>query len=96
LLAKDSDEAFVDRAEDTYESAVDEAMADLPSRVEATAQILPGSPVDVLAELDDDDVDLLVCGSRGYGPVRHVLLGGVSSRLVRRAASPVLVIPRSD
>ena len=96
LLAKDSDEAFVDRAEDTYESALDEAMADLPSGIEATAQILPGSPVDVLAELDDDDVDLLVCGSRGYGPVRHVLLGGVSSRLVRRAASPVLVVPRSD
>jgi nucleotide-binding universal stress UspA family protein len=86
----------VDRAEDTYKSALDEAMADLPSGVEATAQILPGSPVDVLAELDDDDVDLLVCGSRGYGPVRHVLLGGVSSRLVRRGASPVLVVPRSD
>jgi nucleotide-binding universal stress UspA family protein len=95
LLAKDSDEAFVDRAEQTFESALDEAMADLPAGVNASAQLLPGSPVDVLAELDEDDVDLLVCGSRGYGPVRHVLLGGVSSRLVRRAGSSVLVVPRS-
>jgi nucleotide-binding universal stress UspA family protein len=96
LLAKDSDEAFVDRAEDTFEGALDEAMAGLPVEVSASAQLLPGSPVDVLAELDEDDVDLLVCGSRGYGPVRHVLLGGVSARLVRRAASPVLVVPRSE
>ncbi len=74
-------------------------MAHVPSDVDASAQILHGSVVDVLADLDEDDVDLLVCGSRGsrgYGPVRHVLLGGVSSRLVRRAASPVLVVPRGD
>jgi nucleotide-binding universal stress UspA family protein len=96
LLAKDSDEAFVDRAESTFEGALEEAMAGLPAEVRARAELLPGSPVDVLAELDDDDIDLLVCGSRGYGPVRHVLLGGVSSRLVRRAASPVLVVPRSE
>ncbi|MCM4079726.1 universal stress protein [Paractinoplanes hotanensis] len=28
------------------------------------------------------------CGSRGYGPARRVLLGGVSTRLVRRACRP--------
>ena len=38
-----------------------------------------------LAALGPDDVEMLVCGSRGYGPVRRVLLGGVSSRLIRRA-----------
>ena len=32
-----------------------------------------------------DDVDVLFCGSRGYGPARRVLLGGVSTRLVRGA-----------
>ncbi len=36
-----------------------------------------------LAELGPDDVDLVICGSRGYGPARRVLLGGVSSRLIR-------------
>jgi nucleotide-binding universal stress UspA family protein len=41
------------------------------------------------------DVDLLVCGSRGYGPVRRVLLGTVSSALVRQASVPTLVVPRA-
>ncbi len=43
---------------------------------------------------DVDAVDVLFCGSRGYGPARRVLLGGVSSRLVRQARSPVIVVPR--
>jgi nucleotide-binding universal stress UspA family protein len=42
-----------------------------------------------------DDADLLVCGSRAYGPLRRVLLGGVSSRLLRRAVLPLVVVPRS-
>jgi nucleotide-binding universal stress UspA family protein len=36
-------------------------------------------------------VDLLVCGSRGYGPVRTLMLGSTSHALVREAACPVLV-----
>lgn len=39
-------------------------------------------------------LDLLVCGSRGYGHVRGALLGGVSRHLIRAAACAVLVIPR--
>ena len=35
---------------------------------------------------------MLVCGSRGYGPVRTLLLGGTSHGLVRKAACPVLVV----
>ena len=58
----------------------------------ATGRILTGNVVDVLAELDE--VDVLFCGSRGYGPARRVLLGGVSSQLVRQARSPVIVVPR--
>lgn len=38
-------------------------------------------------------VDLVVLGSRGYGPVRAVLLGGVSGQVVREAACPVIVVP---
>jgi nucleotide-binding universal stress UspA family protein len=40
------------------------------------------------------DLDLLVVGSRSYGPVRRLLLGSTSTRLVREAACPLLVLPR--
>ena len=56
--------------------------------------MLEGDTVDALAALDEREIDLLVCGSRGYGPVRRVLLGGVLRKLVRRAACPVVVVPR--
>jgi nucleotide-binding universal stress UspA family protein len=58
----------------------------------AGVEILTGLPADALAAASDD-LDLLVCGSRGYGPVRTLLLGGTSHALVRKAACPVLVIP---
>jgi nucleotide-binding universal stress UspA family protein len=53
-----------------------------------------GEPAAVLAERSRD-LDLLVVGSRGYGPVKQVLIGGVSAELMRRAACPVLIVPRS-
>src|SRR5690242_3469881 len=40
------------------------------------------------------DLDLLVVGSRRYGPMRRVLLGGVSSALIDRVHCPLLIVPR--
>ena len=40
------------------------------------------------------NVDLLVCGSRGYGPRKAVLLGGVTHRVTREARCPVIVLAR--
>jgi nucleotide-binding universal stress UspA family protein len=39
-------------------------------------------------------LDLLVVGSRAHGPVRRLLLGSTSTRLVREASCPVLIVPR--
>jgi nucleotide-binding universal stress UspA family protein len=39
--------------------------------------------------------DLMVFGSRGYGPLRGVLLGSVSQRVIRSAGCPVVVVPRT-
>ncbi|MGT2425612.1 universal stress protein [Amnibacterium kyonggiense] len=60
-----------------------------------TLRLLDGPVVDALADLRPDVTDLLVCGSRGYGPARRVLLGGVSARLLRHARVPVMVVPRA-
>jgi hypothetical protein len=55
--------------------------------------VLEGDPVSALAKASVE-LDLLVCGSRGYGRLGSVMLGSVSRRLLHRAASPLLAIPR--
>jgi nucleotide-binding universal stress UspA family protein len=64
----------------------------LPDDRFADGQILSGRPADALAAASDD-LALLVCGSRGYGPLHTLLLGGTSHALVRKAPCPVLVVP---
>jgi nucleotide-binding universal stress UspA family protein len=54
-----------------------------------------GSPVEEITRRAGA-LDLLVSGSRGYGSLRRVLLGGVSAGLVRNAPCPILVVPRSS
>jgi nucleotide-binding universal stress UspA family protein len=92
LVGRDSERAFLDTARETYEQALEAAAAAVPG-ITADWRITTGDVVETLADLDE--VDVLFCGSRGYGPVRRVLLGGVSSRLVHRARCPVVVVPRS-
>ena len=77
-----------------YQEALDRALAELPEGVQATGEVRYGEVVDELSMVGERGVDLLVCGSRGYGPVRRVLLGTVSAALVRQASVPVLVVPR--
>ena len=92
VSGRDAEEAFLGAVREGARAALDKAVSSLD--VEAADELLEGDVVDALAALDDHECDLLVCGSRGYGPVRRVLLGGVATKLVRRAACPVLVVPR--
>ena len=36
----------------------------------------------------------MLAGSRGYGPLRSVLVGGVSGRLMHTVHCPVIIVPR--
>jgi nucleotide-binding universal stress UspA family protein len=72
---------------------LDTAIAQLEG-VRAEGVVRDGEPVEVVSA-DSAGDDLLICGSRGRGPVRRVLLGSVSSRLLRHAACPVVVVPRA-
>jgi nucleotide-binding universal stress UspA family protein len=56
-------------------------------------EAIKGDPASVLIERSSE-LDILVLGSRAYGPVRHALLGSVSARVMREAHCPVLVVPR--
>ena len=58
-----------------------------------------------IAELDGDaaeelalygaSVDLLIVGSRGYGPIGRLVHGSTSQRLAHIARCPLLVLPRA-
>lgn len=78
----------------SYQESLDAALAKLPEELKASGRLLDGPVVDALADVRPGEADLLVCGSRGYGPVRRVLLGGVSARVVRHARVPVILVPR--
>jgi nucleotide-binding universal stress UspA family protein len=76
------------------EQRVQAALDDAARETGATTTLRDGDPADELAE-HSRHLDLLVTGSRGYGPLRAVLLGAVSGRLIRTAHCPVIVVPRT-
>ena len=74
-------------AED-LDRALEEAGASDAERV-----VVRGGAVQCLCEAAPE-TDLLVIGSRGYGPLHHALVGSVSAHLMRNCPVPVLVMPR--
>lgn len=74
---------------------LDEAIGRLGAEVDAEGAVLDGDPVATIVEESAAD-DLLFTGSRGQGPFRRVLLGSVSTHLLRDAACPVVVVPRGS
>ena len=66
----------------------------MPAEVQADGRLLDGEdPVRALCAAAEG-LDLLVLGSRGYGPLGHVLLGGVSTGVLGGAPCAVLVTAR--
>ena len=82
-----------DDAEARAREYLAETAAAFADDVSVEPVVAVGAPEQVLADQSKSS-DLVVVGSRGYGPHRAVLLGSVSGRLVREAACPVVVVPR--
>jgi nucleotide-binding universal stress UspA family protein len=77
------------------EAVAAEAVEGIDEQLRATGHALSGAPAPAIVDAcEQAGADLLVAGSRGYGPVTRVLLGSVSKELVHRAPCPVLVAPR--
>ncbi|MCW3015088.1 MAG: UspA domain protein [Solirubrobacterales bacterium] len=66
---------------------------DVPAEIDVFVGDPETDPAEHLIRVTEH-LDLLVCGSRGYGPVRAVLLGSVSARVTAEAQCPVIVLPR--
>lgn len=75
--------------------ALDEAGRWIPNTIEVKKALLDGPINETLArEATERDLDLLVVGSRGFGPLRRVLLGSVSAKLMHDAPCARIVVPR--
>ena len=85
------DADWLERREAMAKEYLTDAIADIDVPIEG--QVVAGTPVSALVELSRE-VDLLVVGSRGWGPVRRILVGSTAARLIREAHCPVLVLPR--
>jgi len=83
------------RQELAAQAALDSALHALGDRVEAEREVLFGSdPAAAILDAAARNVDLLVLGSRAYGPAHRTLVGSVSAGVLRHAPCPVLVTPR--
>jgi nucleotide-binding universal stress UspA family protein len=89
----DAGEAIAGRHRLEARSELAAAVAELAAGVEVDIDVLYQDAADGVVAASAV-VDLLVIGSRAYGPVRAVMLGGVSRRVIARAGCPVLVLPR--
>jgi nucleotide-binding universal stress UspA family protein len=76
-----------------YQHRLNEATSALASETSAEGALEEGDPAAILAKRASK-LDLMVMGSRGYGPIRSALLGGVSAEVIRAAPCPVLITRR--
>ncbi len=76
---------------------IDALIEEARTRIAALGDVEPhaayGFPAEELG-LFSASVDLLVVGSRGYGPIGRLMHGSTSRHLAHTARSPLLVLPR--
>ena len=55
--------------------------------------VVRGEPVkEILKAADENNCDLIIMGSHGYGALEDAMLGGTARRVLRRAKVPVLLV----
>lgn len=79
---------------ETVEAMIEGARASLSGLPDVEGRVVHGLPGEELAQFGDA-VDLLVVGSRRYGPMRRLMFGSTSGYLERHARCPLLVLSRS-
>jgi nucleotide-binding universal stress UspA family protein len=80
---------------ETIEEMVKEANDHLKELADVDARAVYGLAGEELAAFGDQ-VDVLLVGSRSYGPVRRLVLGSTSDYLERHARCSLVVLPRAE
>ncbi len=67
--------------------------SDERERLKAQFVVLQGSPfLEIVRYAKSQEIDLIVMGTHGRGPIAHMLLGSVAEKVVRKAPCPVLTV----
>ena len=72
---------------------LDLALARVPEELPVRGRLLNGVPGEMLSTASED-VDLMIIGSKGYGPIRRVFAGSIATHVCNHAHSAVMVLPR--
>ena len=96
LVTTTSATSTLDDLAERARRAAGEVVAKLGTEVPVVVTARVAKAPEVLIERSGD-MDLIVLGSRGYGPPRTMLLGSASSRVVPKAHCPTMILAtRSD
>jgi nucleotide-binding universal stress UspA family protein len=58
-----------------------------------TAAVIGAAAPEIVRFAAENGTDVIVMASHGYGPIRQLLLGSTTERVLHQAACPVLVVP---
>ncbi len=78
---------------ETIDAMLDEASSRMREMPGVEGRAVYGLAGEELAAFGEQ-LDILVVGSRGYGPMRRLIIGSTSAYLQRHARCPLLVLPR--
>jgi nucleotide-binding universal stress UspA family protein len=92
LWARESHDNLIRKVLESLNSAILK-IREIHPELKVEARIEEGRPAAKIIEIaDNEGFDLIVIGRRGYGLVDHLIMGSVSSEVVRTSHSPVLIV----
>ncbi len=63
------------------------------ARFKVSTAVIAGNPfLEIVRYAKTNDIDLIVIGTHGRGPIAHMLLGSVAEKVVRKSPCPVLTV----
>ena len=94
-LQQDYDDRLLDTLMTQLKRFCHQMASDMPTQCLQDDMIFirKGLPVEeIIALADEQQADLIVLGTHGYGMLKDTLMGGTVRRVLRRATQPVLVV----
>ncbi|ASQ90679.1 universal stress protein UspA [Prosthecochloris sp. GSB1] len=100
-MAVDMSLSYVPLEEDLEKAAREDleevAMAERQQGVEVEADVVIGTPSEVILERAEElDVNLIILGSHGKTGLSRLLMGSVAESVVRKARCPVLIVKAEE